>query len=384
MLVFLRRESAGLWGRPVNLLELQNAPQQPPLIHSVFNSPLISIIHHTTAQHFETPDCASSATEKSTVALETSLNCLAAVAGVRNGSTSSREPNHKIPNILHILGSTLDLLADTKNDNSRSLSSAALLSLNLLSSIENHSNSLGIPDDRKVLDKLFAVPNCPLFIEHIYNLQDKTSNKNHSGSPFKLPFIIKDSPSMSHCLSPPGAPPLSSSVSTASPPPALRSSDASSSAWVPSSPVSPISPSPAPSRAWLGVMGGLFLMGALVQWRLLEVIRKKIDQLMQLDTEWRIEEEAETYRQVTRPPDAPASWTSPLASTTKSITTNTMASGMTGQESPRMYGQDSQRTAHDSRTTTELCRQCCCMAICATCPRPASRILVSSYSLQPP
>ncbi|KNZ46368.1 hypothetical protein VP01_7324g2, partial [Puccinia sorghi] len=116
-----------------------------------------------------------------------------------------------------------------------------------------------------------------------------------------LPFIIIQyasratsySPSMSHCLPPPGAPPPSSSVPTASPPPALRSSDSSSLAWVPSSPVSPISPSPPPSKVWLGVMGGLFLMGALVQWRLLEVIRKKIDQL---DTDGRMEEEAAAHR----------------------------------------------------------------------------------------
>ncbi|KNZ44174.1 hypothetical protein VP01_9439g1, partial [Puccinia sorghi] len=80
-----------------------NAPQQPLLICGVLNSNVISIIHQATAQHFEPVldsleakatdrvasfkmDCASSATAKSTVALETSLNCLATVAGVRNGS----------------------------------------------------------------------------------------------------------------------------------------------------------------------------------------------------------------------------------------------------------------------------------------------------------
>jgi len=109
----------------MSLLALQNAPQQPLLIHGVLNSLLISIIHHTTAQHFDPVldsiaakatervasfkrDCASSATEKGTVALETSLNCLATVAGVRNGSRLS---GNKMPNILHILGSVLDLLA---------------------------------------------------------------------------------------------------------------------------------------------------------------------------------------------------------------------------------------------------------------------------------
>jgi len=94
----------------MSLLALQNAPQQPLLIHGVLNSLLISIIHHTNAQHFDPVldsiaakatervasfkrDCASSATEKGTVALETSLNCLATVTGVRNGSRLSREPS---------------------------------------------------------------------------------------------------------------------------------------------------------------------------------------------------------------------------------------------------------------------------------------------------
>ncbi|KNZ52290.1 hypothetical protein VP01_3627g1 [Puccinia sorghi] len=154
----------------MSLLALQNAPQQPLLICGVLNSNLISIIHQATAQHFEPvldslaakatervssfkPDCASSATAKSTAALETSLNCLATVAGVRNGSRLSREPSalfiliscsyNKMPNILHILGSVLDLPADTKNNNPSSLSSSvALLSLNLLSSIKDHSDCL--------------------------------------------------------------------------------------------------------------------------------------------------------------------------------------------------------------------------------------------------
>ncbi|KNZ45487.1 uncharacterized protein VP01_807g17 [Puccinia sorghi] len=290
-------------------------------------------------------------------------------------------------------------------------------------------------------------------------------------------------------------------------------------------------------QAELGVMGGLFLMGASVQWRLLEVIRKKIDELKQLDTDRRMEEEAAAYRQsmaldadlkmwerryaedgesvtmtlaasppnkhsrkssqfsllprlpsspispqtpntttleknnhspllsnnnnhpllpldvggglasslgiteelippnhghsssmprdqavdfaestapqqrslgesrsadgavtipfdrfdndrrVARPPGAPSSWTSPLGST-KPITTNTMASGMTGQDSPRMYGQDWRRSAHDSRTTTEHVSPVLLHGpsddLPAPKPRPASRILVGSYSSQPP
>jgi hypothetical protein len=44
-------------------------------------------------------------------------------------------------------------------------------------------------------------------------------------------------------------------------------------------------------------MGGLFIMGAAVQWRLLEVIRKKIDELKQLDQDRRMQEDAAAYRQ---------------------------------------------------------------------------------------
>ncbi|WAR56356.1 hypothetical protein PtB15_7B204 [Puccinia triticina] len=50
-------------------------------------------------------------------------------------------------------------------------------------------------------------------------------------------------------------------------------------------------------QAELGVMAGLFLMGASVQWRLLEVIRKKIDELKQLDQDRRMQEDAAAYRQ---------------------------------------------------------------------------------------
>ncbi|KAA1107046.1 hypothetical protein PGTUg99_026953 [Puccinia graminis f. sp. tritici] len=50
-------------------------------------------------------------------------------------------------------------------------------------------------------------------------------------------------------------------------------------------------------QAELGVMGGLFLMGAAVQWRLLEVIRKKIEELKQLDQDRRMQEDAAAYRQ---------------------------------------------------------------------------------------
>ncbi|KAH9819041.1 hypothetical protein DFH28DRAFT_61748 [Melampsora americana] len=50
-------------------------------------------------------------------------------------------------------------------------------------------------------------------------------------------------------------------------------------------------------QAELGVMAGLFLMGAAVQWRLLEVIYKKIGVLKQLDRERAMVEEAAAYRQ---------------------------------------------------------------------------------------
>jgi len=100
--------------------------------------------------------------------------------------------DNKMPNILHILGSVLDLLADTNDDNSSSLSfSAALLSLNLLSSITDHSDFLGIPDNRKVLDKLFAVQNRPLSIEHIYNLVSSLGRLNWAlFNEFLLPRLL--------------------------------------------------------------------------------------------------------------------------------------------------------------------------------------------------
>ncbi|EGG12826.1 uncharacterized protein MELLADRAFT_87118 [Melampsora larici-populina 98AG31] len=50
-------------------------------------------------------------------------------------------------------------------------------------------------------------------------------------------------------------------------------------------------------QAELGVMAGLFVMGAAVQWRLLEVIYKKIGVLKQLDRERAMVEEAAAYRQ---------------------------------------------------------------------------------------
>ncbi|KAA1106750.1 hypothetical protein PGTUg99_019065 [Puccinia graminis f. sp. tritici] len=50
-------------------------------------------------------------------------------------------------------------------------------------------------------------------------------------------------------------------------------------------------------QAELGVMGALFVMGAAVQWRLLEVIMKKIKELKQLDQDRKVEEEAAAYRQ---------------------------------------------------------------------------------------
>ncbi|MBW0533302.1 hypothetical protein O181_073017 [Austropuccinia psidii MF-1] len=50
-------------------------------------------------------------------------------------------------------------------------------------------------------------------------------------------------------------------------------------------------------QAELGVMAGLLLMGAAVQWRLLEIIKKKIKELQQLDNERRLEEDAAAYKQ---------------------------------------------------------------------------------------
>jgi hypothetical protein len=50
-------------------------------------------------------------------------------------------------------------------------------------------------------------------------------------------------------------------------------------------------------EAELGVMGALFVMGAAVQWRLLDEIMKKIKELKQLDQDRKVEEEAAAYRQ---------------------------------------------------------------------------------------
>ncbi|CAH7685706.1 hypothetical protein BY996DRAFT_4573382 [Phakopsora pachyrhizi] len=50
-------------------------------------------------------------------------------------------------------------------------------------------------------------------------------------------------------------------------------------------------------QAELGVMAGVFLMGSAVQWRLLEIIKKKISHLKQLDRERDLEEQAAAYRQ---------------------------------------------------------------------------------------
>lgn len=50
-------------------------------------------------------------------------------------------------------------------------------------------------------------------------------------------------------------------------------------------------------QAELGVMGALFLMGAAVQWRLLEIIRQKINEIKQLDLDRQLKEEAAAYRQ---------------------------------------------------------------------------------------
>ncbi|KNZ49185.1 hypothetical protein VP01_515g1 [Puccinia sorghi] len=89
-----------------------------------------------------------------------------------------------------------------------------------------------------------------------------------------------------------------------------------------------------------------------------------------------------------RQDSTPASWTSPLASTTKPITTNMMASGTTGQELPRMYGQDLRRTAHDSRKMMEHVLPVLLPGhsddLPPPKPRSALRILVGSYSSYPP
>lgn len=50
-------------------------------------------------------------------------------------------------------------------------------------------------------------------------------------------------------------------------------------------------------QAELGVMAALFVMGAAIQWRLLEIIMKKIKELKQLDRDRMLEEEAAAYRQ---------------------------------------------------------------------------------------
>ncbi|PLW07629.1 hypothetical protein PCANC_26290 [Puccinia coronata f. sp. avenae] len=211
----------------IGLLAHQSALQQPTLNFSVLNSLLIAIIHHTVAQYFEPvfdsltakatrrlteiiPDCASSTTGNSSVALETSLNCLATVAGVRNGSRLSHA--NKL-NIFQILDSVLDLLAGGKIEHSDSLSSsAALLSLNLLSSIKDQSEFLGIPESRKTLDKLFAIQSRPLSVEHVYTLASSLHRLNWGlFDNFLLPKLLDIIPSQL----PPSSPP-STSESTAS------------------------------------------------------------------------------------------------------------------------------------------------------------------------
>ncbi|KAA1117820.1 U3 snoRNP protein [Puccinia graminis f. sp. tritici] len=184
----------------------QKSLQQPILISSVLSSLLISIIHHTTAQYLEPvlealttrtterldaikPPPASSSTETSSVALETSLHCLATVAGVRNGSRLS--PTKK-PTLFKILGSMLGLLSDEKFNHTKSLSSTtALLSLNLLSSIKDHSEFLGTPENRKVLDKIFQLEHRPLSIEHVFKLASSLHRMNWSlFDDFLLPKLL--------------------------------------------------------------------------------------------------------------------------------------------------------------------------------------------------
>ncbi|KAH9449426.1 hypothetical protein KEM48_009240 [Puccinia striiformis f. sp. tritici PST-130] len=184
----------------------QDSLQRSILISSVLDSLLISIIHHTTAEHFEPildalttratarlattkPDCGARVTENVPVALETSLQCLATVAGVRNGSRLS--PGKKSC-LFRILSATLDLLGDDKFKDCDHLSSTtAMLSLNLLSSIKDHSEFLSTPEVRKALDKLFQVQNPPLSIEHVYRLASSLHRLNWTlFDDFLLPKLL--------------------------------------------------------------------------------------------------------------------------------------------------------------------------------------------------
>jgi hypothetical protein len=116
-------------------------------------------------------------------------------------------------NIFQILDSVLDLLAGGKIEHSDSLSSsAALLSLNLLSSIKDQSEFLGIPESRKTLDKLFAIQSRPLSVEHVYTLASSLHRLNWGlFDNFLLPKLLDIIPSQL----PPSSPP-STSESTAS------------------------------------------------------------------------------------------------------------------------------------------------------------------------
>ncbi|KAI9623580.1 hypothetical protein KEM48_009475, partial [Puccinia striiformis f. sp. tritici PST-130] len=132
------------------------------------------------------PDCGARVTENVPVALETSLQCLATVAGVRNGSRLSQSC------LFRILSATLDLLGDDKFKDCDHLSSTtAMLSLNLLSSIKDHSEFLSTPEVRKALDKLFQVQNPPLSIEHVYRLASSLHRLNWTlFDDFLLPKLL--------------------------------------------------------------------------------------------------------------------------------------------------------------------------------------------------
>ncbi|WAQ89021.1 hypothetical protein PtA15_10A444 [Puccinia triticina] len=177
----------------MSLAAHHNASRQPALIPSVLSSLLISIIHHTTAEYFEplldslttraterltgiNSQGAPNIAENSLVALETSIHCLVTVSGVRNGSRLS---STKKPTLLKILCSMLDLLSDKKFKHTSSLSSTtALMSLNLLSSIKDHSEFLRAPENRNVLDKLFELQRRPLSIEYVFKLASSLHRLN--------------------------------------------------------------------------------------------------------------------------------------------------------------------------------------------------------------
>jgi hypothetical protein len=98
----------------------------------------------------------------------------------------------KKPTLFKILDSTLDLLSNEKFNHTKSLSpTTALLSLNLLSSIKDHSEFLATPDNRKVLDKIFQLGHRPLSIEQVFKLASSLHRLNWSlFDDFLLPKLL--------------------------------------------------------------------------------------------------------------------------------------------------------------------------------------------------